>query len=232
MSVLKSIPTKDSLREQREAEQQAAAFAAARPSREARRKAAHRGLAECEAASQECVALRAELARIQGEMDAAADAHVQTCAPIQAELQTICDHSVTRVLAGQPAVDAREDRRRSELLSELSAANATLEQTLRDLKAQARPIEIRAAEAGMRAAKRSNYTSELRDTADPQLWAESQVAARTFELAKQRLDVALERSRQYPADAMWQLELTTAAMLHDQATRESDEAFQALLDAE
>jgi len=230
MARFSTIPTRDSDREQREREAQAAIVAPDMPDRLTRRKAARRGLAECDAGSNECVALRAELARIQTAMDAAADTHVKTCEPIQRELKQIGDNSVSRVLEGKPAVSAREDKRRGELLVELSAANERLAETLRNLKAQAAPIQTRMIEAGNRGARRAEYVAELVATAEPSLVAQMRVAERTATLAKQRLDMAAERSKQYPDDQVWALELTTAAQLHDEAVRESQAAYAALLD--
>jgi len=232
MARFSTIPTRDSVRDEREREAQAAIMAPLMPDRLARRKAARRGLAECAAASDEYLALRDELARIQSEMDAAADEHVKMCEPIQTELKRIGADSVTRVLEGKPAVSAREDKRRGELLVELGQLNAKLEERLRNLKASAVPIEARSVEAGKRGARRPEFVGELVATAEPSLVAQMKVCERTATLAKQRLDTALERSKQYPADPVWALELTTAAQLYDEAKTEADAAYQALLTSE
>lgn len=229
---MRPYETKDQQQERQAAAEQKALFASCMPTRAERRLAARRGLVECACASAECVALRAALAAIQSEMDAAGDKHVKTCEPIQRELKQLGDDTVTRILEGQCGADCQTDKRRSELLSELSAANAELEDTLRTLKARSIPIYARMCEAGSLGAKLGHFENELVATADWQLIAESRVAGHTLELAQSRLDRARDLSRQYPGDQVWQLELSTAEKLHEEADLASRRAYRQLIESE
>jgi hypothetical protein len=223
------IETRDQFRDRQRMAVETAAWQKALPSRQQRRESARRALAECQSAESEFLALRTALAGIQAEMDNAANEHVQSCEPIQAELARLSDTTTNRIVAGLPGADARDDRRRSELLAELGTLNTALENRLRDLQVAAVPIEKRKTVAGARLAERPKFIAELHQTASPEATAYSRVCDRTLEIARNRLRSAQEKARQWPNDAFRQLELSTSEQLLVEAEQASTAALNTLL---
>jgi hypothetical protein len=79
--------------------------------------------------------LRAELAKIDGKADLAADAHAATCEPLQAELREIEARMKSRLTDRQP-IDARDETRHVEIVGAIQKANGVLQVAVAAVEAE------------------------------------------------------------------------------------------------
>jgi hypothetical protein len=110
--------------------QQEADAAANEPRRLLLRQEIRKQIAASKLAEQRYLDLSAAIAEAEATCDRLADEHSRACAPLQAEIKAIDGKQVDRAVAGE-LVDAKLNRRRSELVALIAAENTKLEEALR-----------------------------------------------------------------------------------------------------
>jgi hypothetical protein len=82
---------------------------------------------------QRCRVMRSDMARIMGEIDAAANEHSAKTAELQDELQELEDRALARITSRKPA-DAKERKRRAEIVRAIADENAKLQRITDDCR--------------------------------------------------------------------------------------------------
>jgi hypothetical protein len=155
----------------------------------------------------------ASLAAFNARVDQRADEHVAACAPIQAELQTI----------EARAECAESERRRLELVAELTRLNAQLDADLDRLESERRQLDRQRVEAakGLPVGGLNEITNaDLLKLAEPQLIGRYELAKHAATFWQQRLSLLDDL-----ADAT-DAELNDCREQLARATAERDEAYE------
>lgn len=200
------------------------------------RQALRRKIAERDAMYARANVLRERLTELDAEADQAADAHKETCEPIQVELQQLEESIIEAAADRRPIPDAVESRRR-ELLDIVQVANEQLAQVVDSVKLTRIPIQREINRLVTEAGKGAAIEFELQRLRTPEqedrnwlLRQESQWASRRMTAARQHLDESeagvksAQHRKEKESEAAyrqrarrWELELGRAGQLCSEA---------------
>ncbi len=148
-------------------------------------------VAELEVKRQRADLLRAEIRRIDAEVEQAADLHQASCEPLQAELTELERLAIERIAKREPP-DADQDQRRAEIVSEITEHNKTLETITERAKKLKAPLATEADKLSFDSAGLQAEENKLAriGIAKPELLVASYVARKRLDFATTRLRTA------------------------------------------
>lgn len=140
--------------------------------------------------------LQAEIRTIDDRLDAAADLHTSTTAPLQAELEELEKRAIQRIAARVPA-NPTEDSRRREIIGEIGEANRQLEEVTQREQALRRPLEQQVHALTIAAASIQPLTSKLSQPplACPRLLIDAHICQQRIQAATTRIATAQRASK-------------------------------------
>jgi len=202
-------------------------LAAAENTRMIKRREVRSRIAAADLAEQRRSEIVGTMATIDERKESLAAEHVETCAPLQAELAEIEKQQIAAITNRAPTDTAIEGRRK-ELLDRLRGLNASLEESI-----EREDRLLTALEADRLAAAKQCGTSilqhELFQLASPDLAEAMTVARYAVEWAERRLQAATDRAAQFPHNPVWKAEYKAAAAEVNRTKQLADAATSAVL---
>ena len=209
-------------------QEKAARLAEMEPMRLARRAKAREGLAQCRLAEDRLAEVEENLAAIDQRKESAAWEHQQRVAPWQAELAKVEGEQLQRV-RDQRDPDPQLDAKRRELLDQIRAATAELEQAIEAEDRLSGQIFQERHELRMKATLRIEYEGELRLTARHDLKLALDVASHQADRAARYADACRNKLSEERSE-FWAACLEIAEKELTEKRAASTAALQAILD--